>query len=415
MRRKLLLIVFCFVSVLSYSQTQTIKVLFDAKKAEMAANTDWVVDADLYNIGTGTGGAMTVGAGNEANPQRFPTPAQSGITSTTAETYWKGGLSAWGVACAKLGYTVETLPNNGTISYGNTANLQDLSNYKVYIVCEPNIKYTTAEKTALMQFVQNGGGLFIVANHYNSDRNNDGWDAVKIWNDLFSTNGIKANPFGFTFDLASFSQTTTNYANLPTNTILHGSAGNPTRMKFSSGTSMTLNKIANPNVLGLVYKTGSSKTGNTGCMFASSKYGNGKVVGIGDSSPPDDGTGDTNDALFTGWSVDASGDHARIIMNATIWLTNTAARIGDDEISNFVNVWPNPFNEELNVSFVNDKVETAVFTLYDLSGRMISTQVYQTVDGVNQITIAGNEIAKGSYIVTIAKGNNLLSKKVMKF
>ena len=413
MRKKLLLIVFCFVSFVSYSQT--IKILFDAKKAEMAANTDWIIDSDLYNIGTGTGGAMTVGAGNEANPQRFPTPAQSGITSTTAETYWKGGLSAWGVACAKLGYIVETLPNNGTISYGNTANAQDLSNYKVYVVCEPNIRYTAAEKTALMQFVQNGGGLFIVGNHNLSDRNSDGWDAPKIWNDFFSTNGIKANPFGFTFDLTNFSQTTTNFANLPTNTILHGSAGNPYRMKFSSGTSMTLNKTANANVLGLVYRTGSSTTGLTGCMFASSKYGNGKVVGIGDSSPPDDGTGDTNDALYTGWSVDAGGDHARIIMNATIWLTNTAPRIGDEDNSTFVNVWPNPFNEELNVSFVNDQVETAVVSLYDLSGRMISSQEYQTVDGVNQITVAGNDLAKGSYIVTVAKAGTMISKKVMKF
>jgi len=413
MKRKLLIVVFCIVSFASYSQT--IKVLFDAKKAEMAANTDWVVDADLYNIGTGTGGIMTVGAGNEANPQRYPTPAQSGITSTTAETYWKGALSSWGVACAKLGYTVETLPNSGTISYGNTANAQDLVNYKVYVVCEPNIKYTTAEKTALMQFVQNGGGLFIIANHNNSDRNNDGWDALKIWNDFFSTNGIKVNPFGFTFDLSNFSKTTTNFANLPTNTILHGSAGNPYRMKFSSGTSMTLNKTANSNVLGLVYKTGSSTTGLTGCMFASSKYGNGKVVSIGDSSPPDDGTGDTGDALYTGWSVDAGGDHARIIMNATIWLTNTAARFGDEETSNFVNVWPNPFNEELNVSFLNDNIETAVISLYDLSGRMISTQEYQTMDGVNQITVAGNELSKGSYIVTISKGGNMISKKVMKF
>jgi hypothetical protein len=413
MKRKLLIVVFCIVSFASYSQT--IKVLFDAKKAEMAANTDWVVDADLYNIGTGTGGIMTVGAGNEANPQRYPTPAQSGITSTTAETYWKGALSSWGVACAKLGYTVETLPNSGTISYGNTANAQDLVNYKVYVVCEPNIKYTTAEKTALMQFVQNGGGLFIIANHNNSDRNNDGWDALKIWNDFFSTNGIKVNPFGFTFDLSNFSQTTTNFANLPTNTILHGSAGNPYRMKFSSGTSMTLNKTANSNVLGLVYKTGSSTTGLTGCMFASSKYGNGKVVSIGDSSPPDDGTGDTGDALYTGWSVDAGGDHARIIMNATIWLTNTAARFGDEETSNFVNVWPNPFNEELNVSFLNDNIETAVISLYDLSGRMISSQEYQTMDGVNQITVAGNELSKGSYIVTISKGGNMISKKVMKF
>ena len=413
MKRKLLLIAFCFVSIASYSQT--IKVLFDAKKAQMAGNADWVVDADLFNIGTGTGGAMTTGSGNEANPQRYPTPAQSGITATTAETFWKGGLSAWGVACAKLGYTVETLPNSGTISYGNTANAQDLANYKVYVVCEPNIKYTTAEKTALMQFVQNGGGLFIIADHTVSDRNNDGFDSPAIWNDFFNTNGIKTNPFGFTFDLANFSQTTTTFANLATNTILHGSAGNPTKMKFANGTSMTLNKTANANVVGLVYKTGSSTTGTAGCMFASSKYGTGKVVGLGDSSPPDDGTGDTGDVLYNGWTVDASGDHARIIMNATIWLTNTAARIGDDENGNFVNVWPNPFNEELNVSFVNDQVETAVVSLYDLSGRMISSQEYQTVDGVNQITVASNELSKGSYIVTVAKGGSMISKKVMKF
>jgi hypothetical protein len=46
---------------------------------------------------------------------------------------------------------------------------------------------------------------------------------------------------------------------------------------------------------------------------------------------------------------------------------------------------------------------------------MISTQEYQTVDGVNQITVAGNELSKGSYIVTISKGGNMISKKVMKF
>jgi hypothetical protein len=102
-------------------------------------------------------------------------------------------------------------------------------------------------------------------------------------------------------------------------------------------------------------------------------------------------------------------------MNATIWLTNTAPRIGDEENSTFVNVWPNPFNEELNVSFVNDQIETAVISLYDLSGRLISSQEYQTIDGVNQITVAGNELSKGSYIVTISKGGNMISKKVMKF
>ena len=47
------------------------KVLFDATKAEMAAKADWVLDTDVNNIGTGTNGALVLGAGSEANPQRF--------------------------------------------------------------------------------------------------------------------------------------------------------------------------------------------------------------------------------------------------------------------------------------------------------------------------------------------------------
>ena len=128
-----------------------IKVLFDARHAQMAANADWVVDADLFNIGTGTGGAMTTGSGSEANPQRYPTPAQSGITTTTSETFWKGGNSAWGVALAKKGYVIETLPYNGTLTFGVTTNAQDLANYKVFICNEPNIRFTTAEKQAIIK------------------------------------------------------------------------------------------------------------------------------------------------------------------------------------------------------------------------------------------------------------------------
>lgn len=413
---KKLLLLFVILVTFQFGKAQTIKVLFDAKKAQMAGNADWVVDADLFNIGTGTGGIMQTGSGSEANPQRYPTPAQTGITATTAETFWKGGLSAWGVACAKLGYTVETLPYNGTITYGSTTNAQDLSKYKIYVVCEPNIKYTAAEKTAILQFVQNGGGLFMIADHTVSDRNNDGWDSPAIWNDLFNTNTTVVNPFGITFDLANFSQTTTNFANLPSNTVLHGSAGNPTKMQFANGTSMTLNKTKNPNALGLVYKTGSSTTGTTGVMFATSKYGTGKVVGLGDSSPADDGTGDTGDVLYNGWTVDAAGDHSRIIMNATIWLTNTTLRVGDEENNNsFVNVWPNPFKDELNASFINDKSEDVKIVLFDLSGRTISTQTFAATEGINQANISASEIANGSYILEIIKSDNVISKKVMKF
>ncbi len=294
--KKLILAIFLFVSL---STTAQIKVLFDATKAQMAGNADWVVDSDLFNIGTGTGGVMRTGSGNEANPQRIPTAAQSGITTTTAETYWKGALSNWGIDLVRKGYTVETLPYNGQITYGVTTNAQDLANYKVFIVIEPNIAFTATEKTAMMNFVRNGGGLFIGGNHAGSDRNNDGWDPVRVWNDFFRSNGVAVNPFGMLFDsTASFTQTSSNLAPLTTNSILRGPAGNVTGLYYNVGTSITLNRTANPTATGLVFKTGASNTGLTQVMFASATYGSGRVCIIGDSSPSDDGTGDSNDQLF---------------------------------------------------------------------------------------------------------------------
>lgn len=135
------LTVVLLICVASYSTAfSQVKILFDATKAETAANADWVIDADTYNLSWSSGPAV-VGAGTEANPQRIPTPVQSGILTSTIESFWKGGLSSWGIDLVKKGYTVETLPYNGAITYNNLSNTQDLSNYKVFIVCEPNILF----------------------------------------------------------------------------------------------------------------------------------------------------------------------------------------------------------------------------------------------------------------------------------
>ena len=322
-----------------------VKILFDATKAESAGNADWVIDADLHNLGF-SGGPAQVGTGSESNPQRIPTPAQSGITQSTPETFWEGAISAWGIDCVKKGYTVETLPYNGQITYENTSNDQDLSKYKVFVVCEPNILFSSSEKTAILHFVQNGGGLFMVSDHNNSDRNNDGWDSPHIWNDLMSNNSIASNPFGITFDYVDFSQTTTNIPNLPSDPLLHGPMGSVTMAMWSDGTSMTLSASNNSSVLGVVYKTGST-FGSANVMVAHATYGNGRVVGFGDSSPCDDGTGDPNDQLYNGWTGDANGYHEKLIMNATIWLasSSTSGIETENSLLGKVQVCPNPVQD----------------------------------------------------------------------
>ena len=274
------------------------KFLFDAGHAETAGNADWVI----------------MGVNNAA--PRFPSPAQSGITASTPESYWTGALSSWGVALVKLGNTVESLPQGAAITYGNTSNPQDLANYSVYVVDEPNTLFTASEKAAIVRFVQNGGGLFMISDHNISDRNNDGYDSPAIWNDLMSNNGVQANPFGFSIELTNFSETSTNVSTVAS-PVLNGTQGTVHQVVFNNGASVAVNSSA---AQGLIWKSSVSQGSSTGIMCASSTFGTGRVVVVSDSSPADDGTGEPGNNLFPGWAGEANGDHARLHLNASLWL-----------------------------------------------------------------------------------------------
>jgi hypothetical protein len=327
---KYFLILFFFFISISFKGIAQKKFLFDASKAETAGNADWIIDADHWNLDYTPYAHL---GGNEANAQRYPSPAQNNIHNNTSETYWKGALSAWGVELVKRGYTVETLPYNGQITYMNSSNVQDLSNYDVFVVCEPNIKFTSSEKSAILQFVKNGGGLFMVADHNNSDRNGDGYDSPFIWNDLMFNNSMENNPFGIKFDYEFFNEFTNNIVNNAGNPITNGEYGKVTKVEFYGGTSMTLYPNANGSVHGVVYKQYASVPGNQNVMCAYASFGEGKVVALGDSSPADDGSGDIHDNLYDGWLEDANGNHRKLIMNGSVWLAEVYTSLGEKKNS----------------------------------------------------------------------------------
>ena len=389
---------------------QNTKILFDAKKAEMCSNADWVIDADAHNIYFSSSTHLpyaSTGSSGQSNPQRIPTPNQSGITSATAETYWDGALSAWAVDCVKQGYTVETLPFDTPLTYGTSA-AQDLSNYKVFVIDEPNIPFTAVEKTAIMNFVANGGGLMMIADHYGSDRNFDTFDSPMIWNDLMSSNTVLNNAFGMTFDLIDTNNiTTTNFPNLPTNAILHGIVGNVTQVKFYSGTTLTLDPTKNSSVKGLVFKTGSSNTGTLNALVASATFQNGKVVAIGDSSIEDDGTGDPGDSnLIDGYTVDAAGSHRKLLLNSIIWLMTSSTAATDEnsfDAAHFT-IAPNPTQDKMiHFTFTLDEVQNTTVALYDTLGRMVKeVSLNQLNSGVNYQTIDANNLQSGLYICKLS-------------
>ncbi len=396
------------VSVSSFGQ---VKILFDATKAEMAGNADWIIDADLTNLKINSSGLPYVtGTGTKSNPQRVPTPAQSGITASTSETYWSGGLSSWAVDCAKRGYTVESLPYDGQITYGNTANVQDLSNYNIFVVDEPNILFTATEKTAIVQFVRNGGRLFIIADHTSSDRNNDGQDSPEIWNDLFTNNSVQSNPFGMSFDLVDISQTSSAIYGSSTDTLIHGPMGDVTQVMWSGGTTMTLSTSANSTVKGVAFKTGTGSGSSNNVMVAYSRYGSGKVVAMGDSSPADDGTGNASCTLYDGYWTDASGNHRKLIMNATIWLAS-GITTGIDELNNDINisVYPNPSNGVANITsgMALTNVEVSII---DMQGKLVTRRAFDNLQAGSNNEF---QLNAGMYFVQIHANEGSYTTKLI--
>jgi hypothetical protein len=286
-------------STTSAPQAAAVKrVLFDNTKAETAGNADWIISTSQPDP-----------LGQNSNP--------------SSETSWTGALSSWGVALQRSGgYSLKTLPAGNTITYGGSGAL-DLKNFDEFVLPEPNVLLSAAEKTAVMKFVQAGGGLFLIVDHAGSDRNNDGEDSVEIATDLMSNNSVDStDPFGFSIDTNDISSENAVAISSSTDPVINGSSGRVTGAIIRDGSTQTLHKADNAAVKGLVWRPSSSQTGTTGAFFTTSTFGAGKVAVWGDSSPIDDGTGQSGNTLYDGWNDPAGTDKA-LALNATAWLAGT--------------------------------------------------------------------------------------------
>ena len=317
MKRAIFLVFVCLVA-----NAHAARFLFDADHGETAGSADWVIDADVRNLSWTSAGTFTTSSGSDSNAQRIPTPAASGIVSNTPETYWAGALSAWGVDLVKRGHSVETLPAGTTLTW-NTANVQDLTNYDVVVIDEPNILFASSEKQALVNFVQHGGSLFMISDHVVSDRNGDGHDSVDIWNDFLTNNGLTNNPFGLTFRAtgtgSNGSGVNTFSHSIIGDPILNGPIGVATNVAYFNGNEFQIDNTKNPTVISRMW-FGAAGDSNNFCALATLQYGSGRVVVCGDSSPIEDGTGDPGDSLFNGYTGDAGGIQHIWIMNSSEWL-----------------------------------------------------------------------------------------------
>jgi hypothetical protein len=112
----------------------------------------------------------------QSNGNRILFDNTHGQTAGAADWVIDGGFSDYANGLASQGYYVSELRKSSAISYS------DLESYDVFIIPEANIPYKATEQAAILQYVENGGSVFFIADHYNADRNKNRWDASEVFN-----------------------------------------------------------------------------------------------------------------------------------------------------------------------------------------------------------------------------------------
>ncbi len=388
------LLVFLFLTLLILPRAFCISILFDNTKDEQAGNADWIIDDN----------------------QPIPLPS-----NPISEKDWQGGISAWGFTLQEEEFSLYTLPPDSSITYGDGSNSMDLSHYDLFVVPEPQLFFSFSEKVAILQYVHDGGSLFMVADHNSSDRNNNGIydDSPRVWNDL----GIDTC-FGIHFDTTGeahnyITQTSGNVDTAMADPIINGHWGRVDSLAFHGGTTMVLYPDKNPTVKGHIWMEGTTSA-NHDVMLATCRYGQGRVVSIGDSSPADDGTGTPGDHLYNGW--DEASDRV-IFLNSSYWLLEGALNVTQNpSVSprkmqpDYVN-YPNPFNFSTTISFSLPQPQMITLEIYNLLGKKVKT-LCQGVKEEGRVIWDGRDwrgesLASGIYLGALRAGTEIFWWKLV--
>jgi len=326
-------------SLFSYS------ILFDNTKHETAGNADWVIGS-------------------------YPS--------------WNGGFSDYGSALRALGYQTSTLENSN-ITYSA------LQNYDVFIIPEPQDPFSYSEKQAILTFIQNGGGVFLIADHDGADRNNNGWDAQDVFNNSLNT----MNNFHFEFDENSiWSENCHNIEN-PRTYITEGL----NNVGYWAGSSISSTEPAVEHI----WKYSTQNV----AFLVTSQYGSGRVAGWGDSSTFDDGTGHSGNNLYDGWN---EIDDARLGVNVVKWLLKLNTDISEDIISNNIYIKNNPSINEATFLFPLAKKDNNNFSLaiYNLKGELVRNYQNKTDNIIwKGYNTNGKKVNSGVYFYKSSKNNKI--------
>lgn len=289
-----------------------------------------------------------------------------GQTAGAADWVIDGGFSDFGNALANNGYDVKELRKTTPITYS------DLSTYEVFVIAEPNIPFKQSEQAAMDQYVEGGGSIFFIGDHYNADRNKNRWDGSESINgyrrgawgnpskgmsteegnsaamqDVVSSDWLGTN-FGIRFRYNALGDITANHIVAPDQAF--GITAGVSNIAMHAGSTLAITDSSKAK--GIVYLPETNAAwGNAvdqgvyngggiaeGPYVAVSKVGLGKAAFIGDSSPVEDvspkylreETG-TKKTTYDGFKEQ---DDAVLLVNTVNWLSKQESYTSLDQVAN---------------------------------------------------------------------------------
>ena len=107
--------------------------------------------------------------------------------------------------------------------------------------------------------------------------------------------------------------------------------------------------------------------------------------------------GDTGS--ITGWGIE---------------FCNSPYTIGISDYSfDFFNIFPNPSDGVFNISLNSNNTEKATIQLFDMSGRLITQNIFDSSESQINTSVDYSNVSEGIYLMKISKGNEIGTKQIV--
>lgn len=285
-----------------------------------------------------------------------------GQTAGAADWVIDGAFSDFADGLRADGFVVDALERDIPFDFSEPAiTLDELQSYDVFIIGEPNIPFKTSEQDAMLDYVQNGGSIFFIGDHYNADRNFNRWDSTEIFNgfrrgaygdptkgmsseeansgamqDVTSTDWLGDN-FGIRFRFNALGDIVSGQTVVAPSESFGITDGITTVESHAGGTLVILDPTItkgliympeNPPAWGPAVDQGVYQGGgiDEGPFAAIAKVGLGKAAFIGDSSPVEDATPkyvrEENGAKKKTYDGFLEADNGEFLIQTVRWLAH---------------------------------------------------------------------------------------------